>query len=50
MGWKIDKAKAQDVFEKVAQENSYNPIKEYLEYLEKDLFQLLTRILTLKIA
>ncbi len=36
MGWKIDKAKAQDVFEKVAQENSYNPIKEYLEYLEKD--------------
>ena len=35
MGWKIDKAKAQDVFEKVAQENSYNPIKEYLEYLEK---------------
>ena len=36
MGWKIDKAKAQDVFEKVAQENSYNPIKDYLEYLEKD--------------
>ena len=36
MGWKIDKAKAQDVFEKVAQENSYNPIKEYLQYLEKD--------------
>ena len=36
MGWKIDKAKAQDLFEKVAQENSYNPIKEYLEYLEKD--------------
>ena len=36
MGWKIDKAKAQDVFEKVAQEKSYNPIKEYLEYLEKD--------------
>ena len=36
MGWKIDKSKAQDVFEKVAQENCYNPIKEYLEFVEKD--------------
>ena len=35
MGWKIDKAKAQDVFEKVAQENSYNPIKEYFEISRK---------------
>ena len=36
MGWKIGKDQAQDVFEKVAQEKCYNPIKEYLEFLEKD--------------
>jgi len=35
-GWKIPKDIARDVFLKVAQENSYNPIKEYLEFIEKD--------------
>ncbi len=36
MGWKISQDNALNVFRKVARENSYNPIKEYLEFLEND--------------